>query len=542
MGASLSLLLFVNAPTICLAGHDERGALFAAGRLLRLATMARDKVAIDGETRLATAPRYALRGHQMGYRPKTHSYDAWDLPMWEQYYRDLVVFGTNAVELVPPTTDDAEESPHFPLRKLDMMIGMSRLAADYGLDVWIWFPPLELDTKKPGKKEMDEILKRSRRVFESLPRLDAVFIPAGDPGDVHPKILLAFMEEQKKVLHRFHPKATIWVSPQNYGDNDTWLQPFFEMIRKEPEWLDGLVFGPAMEIDLKTMRRWTPEKYPIRRYPDITHSKDCQYEVPHWDRPFEETLGREPINPRPRGYARIFRDLQQYSFGFISYSEGNNDDVNKIVWSGLGWDPETKVEEILREYARYYVSGRYEAPFAEGLLMLEKNWEGRLKDNESVDRTLEHFQKMERGATPQEKLNWRFQMALWRAYYDAYLRSRVIAEERIAGLLRSATSSGSQASIQALDDAIDEFLIASPASQWRARVYELAEALFQSIRMQLSVPRYAAKSVRRGGNLEAIDKPLRLNIGIPELKRRLIKIRKLGSEKERRDALGRLAD
>lgn len=42
----------------------------------------------------------------------------------------------------------------------------------------------------------------------------------------------------------------------------------------------------------------------------------------------------------------------------------------------------------------------------------------------------------------------------------------------------------------------------------RARVFELAEALFQSIRMQLSVPRYKATAVQRGANLDLIDEPL----------------------------------
>ena len=39
-------------------------------------------------------------------------------------------------------------------------------------------------------------------------------------------------------------------------------------------------------------------------------------------------------------------------------------------------------------------------------------------------------------------------------------------------------------------------------------MFELAEALFQSIRMQLSVPRYKAISVDRGANLDTIDVPL----------------------------------
>ena len=39
----------------------------------------------------------------------------------------------------------------------------------------------------------------------------------------------------------------------------------------------------------------------------------------------------------------------------------------------------------------------------------------------------------------------------------------------------------------------------------RARVFELAEALFQSIHMQLSVSRYQAIGLGRGANLDSID-------------------------------------
>ena len=74
---------------------------------------------------LTPARTYPLRGHQLGYRPKTNSYDGWDLPQWERYIRDLAIFGTNAVELIPPRSDDDSESPHFPRPPLEMMVGMS---------------------------------------------------------------------------------------------------------------------------------------------------------------------------------------------------------------------------------------------------------------------------------------------------------------------------------------------------------------------------------------------------------------------------------
>jgi hypothetical protein len=126
--------------------------------------------------------------------------------------------------------------------------------------------------------------------------------------------------------------------------------------------------------------------------------------VPNWDPAFHVTLYREPINPRPRGYAKIFRDWDEYAVGFITYSEGVNDDVNKFIWACLGWDPDMAVETILLEYAKYFIGERLAEKFTEGLLGLERNWEGPLLTNVGVYETLKIFQRMEKDATPQEKL------------------------------------------------------------------------------------------------------------------------------------------
>src|SRR5262249_42623626 len=68
------------------------------------------------------------------------------------------------------------------------------------------------------------------------------------------------------------------------------------------------------------------------------------------------------------------------------------------------------------------------------------------------------------------------------------------------------------------------------STDWRARVFELAEALFQSIRMQLSVERYQAIDIGRGANLDTIDVPLN-NRGW--LRQRFTEIGQLGAEAER---------
>jgi hypothetical protein len=134
-GYRIRILKGRAAPAVFVIGNDSRGVLFGAGRLLRELHLGEGKVLLEDGFGVATSPKYPLRGHQMGYRPKTNSYDAWTVPMWEQYIRDLAVFGTNAVELIPPRSDDAATSPHFPLPPMQMMVEMSRLLDEYGLDV-----------------------------------------------------------------------------------------------------------------------------------------------------------------------------------------------------------------------------------------------------------------------------------------------------------------------------------------------------------------------------------------------------------------------
>src|SRR5262249_18723571 len=152
------------------------------------------------------------------------------------------------------------------------------------------------------------------------------------------------------------------------------------------------------------------------------------YPVPDWDLAYALTEARECINPRPVGTSQIFHAFAEQSVGFITYSEGCNDDVNKMIWSGLGWDPSAKPTDLMRQYSRYFIGERYRDNFAQGLLALERNWQGPLLTNESVYTTLQQFQDMERSASPQVLLNWRFQQALYRAYYDAYQRTRLLYE------------------------------------------------------------------------------------------------------------------
>jgi hypothetical protein len=542
-----------SAPAVLVAGNDPRGVLYGVGALLRQLRMYRHTIAVSHAGAITdipgrilvpatlaanTAPKFALRGHQMGYRPKVNSYDGWDESDWEQYIRDLAIFGCNAIENMPPRSDDGAGSPHFPRPQIEMLPLISSISDKYDMDFWMWYPAMDKDYSDPATVE--RALKEWGDVLKTLPRLDTVFVPGGDPGHTQPKYLMALLEKQTEVMHRYHPDAEMWMSPQGFSGE--WWDEYFQIMREEqPDWLSGVVYGPQIGQTLPFLRTIIPDKYPLRRYPDITHSLSAQYPVPDWDLAYALTESREIINPRPTDQAIIFRLLDEYSIGFLTYSEGINDDVNKAVWSWLGWDPEADVLEGLRQFSRYFIGPDYTDNFAQGLLSLEENWRGPLLTNSGVYRTLQQFQEMENNATPHTLRNWRFQQALYRAYYDAYVRARLISEtsveDRAMDALRRVSDLGSHHVLDLAETMLKQSDVDRPAQEWRRRIYQLAEALFQSSHTQLDVDLYQAIAVRRGANLAEIDVPLNNRSWLQE---QFSEIRNIANEKDRQKAINAL--
>ncbi len=527
-----------NSPKLFIAGNDNRGLLYGIGYFLRKVTMNKGKILVPDSIDIETYPSVDLRGHQMGYRPKTNSYCGFDVPMWEQYIRDLIVFGTNAIELLPPFTDDDRESPMFTLPPMEMMTEMSNIMDKYHIDVWIWYPLMYGDYSRP--ENVKKSLQENEEIFSSLKRIDAVFVPGGDPGHTHPILLFDYLEKKAGILHQFHPEAEVWLSPQGFDED--WMNEFFRLLREEPGWLTGVVHGPQVSYEVNHFREIVPAKYPIRLYPDITHTYDAQYPVPDWDFAFAATQNREPINPRPIDQSVIFRSAKMENFhGFITYSEGVNDDVNKIIWNGLGWDPDADILEILRDYSRYFIGPDYEIDFAQGILNLEQNWKGPLISNGQVLVNHHIFESMEKRADPSVRFNWRFQMALYRSYYDAYIKSRLLYETQLEyeamDILRQSRELGSIKAMMQAEQKLEQAIYEKVAPDRKQRLFELAEALFHSIKMQLSVEKYFASAIRRGANLDLVEYPLNNRIWLTQ---QFSRISQINSERTRLEEIDKI--
>ncbi len=490
-------------------GADGRGALFGVGELLRSLRWtpggtAASSRGIPAALDVASAPAYAIRGHQLGYRQHSNTYDAWDEARYDRYIRELALFGANSIENIP--LQDTRVSPHFTLSREAMNVAISRVCARYDLDYWIWTPAdFDLADAALRARTLDTL----EALFEKMPRLDAIFVPGGDPGHNAAQLVLPYLQDLAARVRKHHPQATVWLSLQWFPqDQIDWI--YTQVNASSWPWFGGLVAGPSSPPLLETRARLHP-RLRLRDYPDVTHTVRAQYVVPDWDPAFNLTLGREPINPRPVFYANLHDRIASHTDGFISYSDGVNDDVNKAIWSRKAWHPSSTPREILVEYARLFFGEPVAVRAADGLLALEKNWEGPLATNGAVDGTLAAWKNLE-SETPALKDDWRWQQALFRAYFDAYTRHRLLRETRIEAraneALLEARSNGSAAAIDRARAVLAEADAPGPHDDWRARIEELGAALFASIGMQLDTPRYKASGTERGAVLDFLQHPL----------------------------------
>lgn len=510
--AAEGFVLAVAGQAVLAIGNDRRGLLFAVGRLLRSLEWSDGAAALPADLSIATSPAYPMRGMQLGYRRLNDTLDAWDVSRYTQYVRDLILFGNNAIELIPPVSPGnvglAEMDPLMPLTPWDMTIALCAVLDAYDMDVWFWLPLEKGAAEDPVRRERS--LREREQLFAACQRIDAVFVPGGDPGDTAPEVLMPYLAELDERLQRHHPGAQMWVSPQKFYGED--LERFYRILEQEqPAWLAGIVWGPGCLMPLADTRARVPARYPIRHYPDVTHAKVCQFPFPYWDEVWARAYERQPIHPRPTQYAYITNFHAPHTPGSIAYSDGTGDDVNKVITLERLWDPQADVRQALVDYGRVFVGPALAAGVADGLLMLEQNWAEPAATSPQVPRTLAHWQALEAQAGPYQLGSWRFQQGLIRAYADAYVQRRAQQEgAALAGAYAALgqPGAGPAAAIAAAEQALAAADPLAAAPELRQRTHELAGALFASIGMQLSIAGYGASARDRGAQLDNNDAPL----------------------------------
>ncbi|MBQ3497616.1 MAG: hypothetical protein IJA87_00660 [Clostridia bacterium] len=484
---------------IKITAQGIRGLIFGYSYFLRKCVFSSNKITLIRNIDGVYTPDKKIRGHQCGYRTIPNTYDAWGPDEYFRFYRDIMAFGCNTCEHIPGGDKD-EKNPLMKYHPLELAAKASEYADKLDMDVSCWYP---------NKDEEDEetALAKRRKVFETMPRINAIFPPGGDPGEMDGDDFVKRCIAISKVLKSVKPNAEMWPSAQAPHSNITWPEDFMGEMEKLPDEITGVITGPNHAFLMDDLRRKLPAKYPIRFYPDITHNVRCEYPV-HFDRDdwhyaLASTLSRESINPRPTEYRLLHRLTRPYVVGSVSYSEGVNDDVNKAVWSDMDFFPDVSLYDTLCDYARFFIWQADAKKIADAILGLERNWEGDPAENPHIEHTLQIIES-ELEKAPALINNWRFVMMLFRAKCDMLVRRRRQFELELINEARCFAAKGDfeSARKELMTDYDGEYYAL------RASLGELADKLFEQIGMQLDVENYHASGWERGATLDTIDLPV----------------------------------
>ena len=234
-----------------------------------------------------------------------------------------------------------------------------------------------------------------------------------------------------------------------------------------------------------------PAGYAVRQYPDICHPRGAQYAITDWHWAWQSTAGRQMINPMPLQHSSIVRLRSNGStptIGVGAYSEGLNDDLNKVIWSALAESPDLSVHEIVSQYARYHFGADAEDAMVSALFGLEQNWGGDIGTNVYIASTLSTLQAVENASAATElSSNWRLQMYLYRGYFDAIIQAEYQLQQSNENMamdaLATAPSVGSAAAISAATEALHRTADAANPTipVWRNRLYQLQSMINASV-------------------------------------------------------------
>jgi hypothetical protein len=421
-----------TAPAVYLIGSDDRGALFAVGRLIRLLYLAPGYIRLADNVRIATAPADAIRAQQI--IRSTQSEDGFvdwdDASHKQQHIRDMVMFGTNGFEpKAPENVDDFLE--------------------ELGID---FFHKLTCQAIIDYDKLSDDEI---RHLYDDLVGIDHITTYGGDASGSRPPMGVFPKAERvlPLIIESLGGGVKWWYSNQCLADHavdyDDYIFNYFKT--KRPSWLYGMVYGPWTKRGIREIRADLPGQYEIRHYPESCHVRWCQYPVPKWDRVWASIWPRnQSIYMMPSVMVQVHKATRAGTAGFLPYNHtGTYNDLNKFAWVSAGWDPDVDVDGILHDYARVFFAYDFKeypgaagdqgvvpndimidaatAAVARGFALLEQNWSGRLADNTSAEAALEQWKQIAKSMGGVGK-NWRLEMFLYKAFLDAQVKRKYDAE------------------------------------------------------------------------------------------------------------------
>ncbi len=469
------------------AGVDRRGVLYVVGALLRAMRFEEHAILFPQSLSLRTSPAFEIRGAQAGQGARPEGVRRWTAEEHERTILDFALAGCNTIQIEGGVEYDFVKK--YGLKTLfertpNQGDGPEEWRAAEAIGRTYYLCPSISEARAA-------LLAQHEAFFKDSPAHDYLRMKAGDGGGCECDLCAPFgavyihlAADIAEIVHRYHPDTKIFISNQKM-DNAGDLAMLRYLQEAPRDWVYAWEIGPGsnamswmpgkrqdhrmdlfryaafgqMDRYFRELIHQMPPRHHLVFFTNITHWTYSQYSLlgheieldrndalpPAWDRAkyakrpdpaLEQVYGRATFHARPRDYYHVFRETMRYTIGDVAHSAGQHDHFNNWMWQRLLWAPNTPLEDVVRDYARFWFGPEAAPAMAEALFQLEENLSTPLADNPGVDRYYALVVQAGHAMTPRRMANshlWRqhMQKAALDKYSQLLLRRQLALRERM---------------------------------------------------------------------------------------------------------------
>ena len=426
-------------------GQSPSAVVAGAGKLLRMIHYHEGEIEIPVTT-VADAPRMPVRGIYFA----THFRNFYHVAPLEEIdgvIENFALWGGNHLTVWfdmhhfqgfddPAAQEHLARLQHFgeTARSLGMKFGLGFLANE-GYDSSPEHLRADPNTGTahyrrelcPSKPEALELIgKWQAEVLDAFTQVDFIWSWPYDQGgcacdECAPWGANGFLrasEQLSRLYHERFPGGELWLSTwlmdqvNARGELDGLLTNLDE---HEPDWLDGVVIGTHGDwIPQPLLERPHPDRYPLAAFPEIS-----MYQMGPW--------GEHGANPLPGFCTRLADELRGNIVGGWPYSEGIYEDLNKFYFARFFWDPDTPTDDILADYASYYLSPEVSTDAVRLFRLMEQTHRRRgwqVASLDAADKEWALAQRIDERLPPWARKSWRWRILYIRAAIDGTLKAQ----------------------------------------------------------------------------------------------------------------------
>jgi hypothetical protein len=176
-------------------------------------------------------------------------------------------------------------------------------------------------------------------------------------------------------------------------------------LAEDKSWVDYIMADSHFEFPTYPLEHGVPGGLPMINFAEISM----------WGR---FPWGGFGANPLPARFQRIWDETERKLDGGLPYSEGNFEDIDKVIFAGFFWDKNAKASDSVRDYIAFEYGPEAVDLVMEAITLLERSYPRDEWRREDVERAYELMMKADPLLSARARASWRWRILYLRAVID----------------------------------------------------------------------------------------------------------------------------